>query len=116
MAASALLILLSPYLLAYFNLVGLSSSREFISGEGIPLPIYPFSTLPLSHYCLVRGVKCEGCLNDVKTRLGALTNVTGVSVQFQRETDSKIADVSISASYPIPQLLLQVKQIKYRKK
>jgi len=88
-AVSALLILLSPYLLAYFNLVGLSSGKEFITGE-------------------VRGAKCEGCLNSVKNRLGALENITGVSAQFQRDkSDLQIADVSISASYPISQIILQ---------
>lgn len=59
-------------------------------------------------YYLVQGVKCEGCLNDVKNRMSGIENITGVSVQFQHGKEPKIADLTISARYQIPQQKLQV--------
>eukprot|EP00918_Siedleckia_nematoides_P082316 GHVU01180427.1.p1 GENE.GHVU01180427.1~~GHVU01180427.1.p1 ORF type:complete len:214 (-),score=10.35 GHVU01180427.1:66-626(-) len=80
-----LLVLLSPRLLAKINQNGLGISKELV-------------------YCQVSGVKCEGCLHDVKTRIGKFASVTGVSAQFGA---GGVSDVVISATSPIPEPSLQ---------
>ncbi len=53
----------------------------------------------------MQNVKCESCLNDVKTRISQLVNVTSVSAILERPGEASLV---VYTKYPVSQEQLQV--------